>query len=251
MVPSATRRVVVCWCGAHASVRASATSTGHRVGGTDVFKARLIRRRVAAALGRERHDVGARAFLGHQPDMYRSSATGPASRPAPKGRRQEASKGAVQGRFRYCSSVSSGSQGVVPTLRTARSRFPRPRSQEVVMRHALVSLVALALLAAPSLANAFTYYAYGSFCSTCQSPTPANQFYDDGLHDDDAAGDGVFGAIITVDRPAGRYLWCAAADLYGVGSLSCAWPSCWCTAGPSYANLWTSGTGDVIHLRLG
>lgn len=119
------------------------------------------------------------------------------------------------------------------------------------MRRLLSPLAVVALLVAPSLAHALTYYAYGSFCSTCQSPGIANQFYDDGLHDDGAAGDGVFGAIVTVDKPAGRYFWCSAADLYGVGILACAWPQCWCTFGGSSGSLWTSGPGDVIHFRLG
>lgn len=116
------------------------------------------------------------------------------------------------------------------------------------MRPLLLFIVA-AFLAVASPAHSVTYYAYGTFCSTCQSPTAANQFYDDGLHDDGAAGDGVFGAIVTIDMPAGRYFWCAAADLFG--ALSCAWPSCWCTPFGSSAYLWTSGPGDEIHFRLG
>jgi hypothetical protein len=118
------------------------------------------------------------------------------------------------------------------------------------MRPTLPSLVALALLATPSLAQTNTYYAYGSFCSTCQTATVANQFYDDGLHDDGAAGDDLFGAIVTVDKPAGSYYWGAATDVYG--GLGCVAPQCWCLIGydPS-AYLWTSGPGDVIHFRLG
>lgn len=115
------------------------------------------------------------------------------------------------------------------------------------MRPPLLWLAAVVLLATPSFAQ--TFYAYGSFCSTCQSPTAANQFYDDGLHDDGAAGDGIWGAIVTVDRPAGRYSWCAAWEAFQPGVLSCGWPICWCEAGNSVAFLWTSGPGDVIHFR--
>jgi len=116
----------------------------------------------------------------------------------------------------------------------------------------LVPFAVVVLFAAPSFAQPqHTWYAYGTFCSTCQTASGLNQFYDDGLHDDGAAGDGILGAIVTVDKPAGRYSWCPAADLYGVGILSCGYPLCWCDPNPAPANLWTSGPGDVIHFRLG
>ena len=117
------------------------------------------------------------------------------------------------------------------------------------MRPPLLALAAVALLATPSLAQ--PYYVRGSFCSTCQSPNAANQFYDDGLHGDGAAGDGIWGAIITVDQPAGRYSWCVAQEVFQPGFLFCGWPSCWCESGGQVAFLWTSGPGDAIHFRYG
>lgn len=115
------------------------------------------------------------------------------------------------------------------------------------MNRLLLTLVAFTLLAAPSLAQAqgYVYHVFGSFCSSCFNPTSVNQLYDDGLHDDGAAGDGVFGAFITIDKPAGRYGWLYAVE-YGFGGE----PSCWCS--PTLvgaAQLWTTGPGDVVHFH--
>jgi hypothetical protein len=117
------------------------------------------------------------------------------------------------------------------------------------MRRLALLLTASAILAV-SPAQALDWYAYGSFCSTCGTATSTNQFYDDGAHDDEAAGDGVFGAIITVDRPAGHYLWTADVGPPNTG-FGAGKPYCWCVNPPWNSHLWTTGPGDVIHLRYG
>lgn len=100
----------------------------------------------------------------------------------------------------------------------------------------------LMCLASPVFAQ---LYVLGSFCSNCTTPGNHNRLYDDGLHNDGAAGDGVFGADITIDQPAGAYNWhVSSGDPFGP-----AYPYCWCL--PPYvitaARLWTTGPGDVIH----
>jgi hypothetical protein len=117
------------------------------------------------------------------------------------------------------------------------------------MRRLGLFLMASTILAV-SPAQAQNWYAFSSVCSTCGTATSANQFYDDGAHDDGAAGDGVFGAIVTVDRPAGRYDWYADVGPPNTG-LGGGIPRCRCIAFSftNQAKLWTTGPGDVIHFR--
>jgi len=108
-------------------------------------------------------------------------------------------------------------------------------------------LLAVCVFVAAS-ARAQTHYVYGSFCSYCAAPSNLNQFYDDGAHDDGLAGDGVYGAIIVVDKPAGQY---GFNEQSGAPGPYASTPSCWCAPPPAYAKLWTTGPGDEIHFRLG
>src|SRR5262245_54113465 len=111
------------------------------------------------------------------------------------------------------------------------------------MRRSIPAFLLSSLLVFPAVARA-QEYAFGDYCTSCGGSSAANQFYDDGLHDDGAAGDGVFGAIVTVDKPAGGYRWWA--DSANHFSMT---PSCWCTTGgwnPG-ARVYTTGPGDVIH----
>lgn len=113
------------------------------------------------------------------------------------------------------------------------------------MRSAMLFL-ALLLIGIPAVARGQNYV-YGTFSSNALSASSQNQLFDDGLHGDGAANDGVFGADIVVDQPAGLYTWhvnSAANDLSG-------WiPTLWCSPpGTSSYHLWTSGPGDVVHFR--
>lgn len=116
------------------------------------------------------------------------------------------------------------------------SRFPP--------RILTTALLAVTLLASAGAAQA-QLYVRGNFCSTCRTPSPATQIYDDGLHDDLAAGDGVFGAIITSDLPPGEFG-------YDIGSddvfQPAGWPHALCCPYPT-ARLFTSQTGETIHFR--
>ena len=114
------------------------------------------------------------------------------------------------------------------------------------MQRSCAWVVAAGILLSVSPARA-QRYALGDYCTSCSSASAANQFYDDGLHDDGAAGDGVLGAIVTVDKPAGGYQWwvnSAAPPPFGL-----IYPSCGCSMGAP-ARLYTAGPGDVIHFRL-
>jgi hypothetical protein len=113
------------------------------------------------------------------------------------------------------------------------------------MHRLLAILIGSALLAVPALCYS-QLHVYTGCCSSCGTGTSLNQLYDDGLHNDGAAGDAVYGVDITVDQPAGSYLWAVAGSQYGCGSG--AYPYCWCTSClHSPVRLWTTGPGDVIH----
>jgi hypothetical protein len=112
----------------------------------------------------------------------------------------------------------------------------------------LVCCVVFALFA--SLPAYAEYYVLGAFCSTCGNPSSQNLLFDDGLHQDSAAGDGLFGADIVIDRPAGSYQWIVGStpDFGFPGTI---WPDCPCSTPISvYARLWTTGPGDVVHFTF-
>ena len=121
-----------------------------------------------------------------------------------------------------------------------------------------VTIAVLALLAAPLLARAQApgpYYARGTFfCASslagvtppdsCYGYGPGLMLYDDGLHGDGAAGDGVYGCWVTCNQPAGlNQFKVANADwTFNVPNVP-AWPT-W------NGVVFTSGPGDVVHFRL-
>lgn len=119
------------------------------------------------------------------------------------------------------------------------------------MKRLLILLIALTASATPVPVRAERLYVSGEFCQACWNAPPADacRFYDDGLHGDGAAGDQVYGATITADRPAHNYRWFirttndSGSDTYG------AIPFCWCTTPPVYMGVWTSGPGDIIQFR--
>jgi hypothetical protein len=120
------------------------------------------------------------------------------------------------------------------------------------MRRLALLLSGAAILAASPERAFAEWYAFGDFCSTCGTASSANQFFDDGAHDDGAAGDGIYGAIVTIDQPAGRYKWYVDVGPPNTGFGS-GMPHCVCDfSGPAhYMKLWTTGLGDVVHLRFG
>jgi len=117
-----------------------------------------------------------------------------------------------------------------------------------------LAVLAVACLA-PGTAHAGPYYVRGNFyChagengvggpDNCWGWDAGNEMFDDGLHGDGFASDGVYGAYVACDQPAGRLEWkIATTD--------------WTEAYPSspfdvFANavLFTTGPGDVIHFTL-
>ena len=113
------------------------------------------------------------------------------------------------------------------------------------LRPALIML--LVSLAVPSVASA-QFYVFGDYCTACLAASATNQMFDDGLHGDGAAGDGVYGASIVVDKPAGAYRWRVGTN----PSVPQGLPNCGFCASPGVpAQLWTTGPGDVIHFRRG
>ena len=106
------------------------------------------------------------------------------------------------------------------------------------MRSHSAVLSLLLLLTATGLATAQTHV-FGTFNAGCTTASSLNQLYDDGLHGDGAANDGVFGADIPVTAPAGEYTWTTEFQ-----------PGDFCNPpGGSTFRLWTTGPGDVIHFR--
>jgi len=110
----------------------------------------------------------------------------------------------------------------------------------------------LVFLLLPAVALAGPYYVRGSFyChdgetgtepnGTCWGWDAGNEMFDDGLHGDGAASDGVYGAYVTCDQPAGRLEWKVATQ-----DWSQAFPT---NPSNSLANavLFTAGPGEVIH----
>jgi len=88
----------------------------------------------------------------------------------------------------------------------------------------------------------------GNFCSTCTQFGSHNQLYDDGLHNDAAANDGIWGVDITSDQPAGSYWFRYTSNPTGTSSD---YPKTQACTPTLVAQLWTTGPGDVIHFRLG
>lgn len=79
------------------------------------------------------------------------------------------------------------------------------------------ALLCLAVLTAARAlpARGQTYYARGTFYAGEGEPwscDAGNQLYDDGLHEDGAPGDGVYGAVIVSDQQPGFHEWKIATE---------------------------------------
>ncbi len=92
-----------------------------------------------------------------------------------------------------------------------------------------------------------TFFARGSYYAGTTGIwgfDSGNQLHDDGLHGDDAAGDGIFGAFVVTDQPPGQHEFKIAT-----GDWSQAYPT-----NPSYptanAILYTEASDDLVHFRL-
>jgi hypothetical protein len=124
-------------------------------------------------------------------------------------------------------------------------------------RAALATLFLLVtVMAARATVAPGPYYARGTFyCSTalqgtgsasdsCYGYSSDLQLYDDGLHDDGAAGDSVYGCWVTTNQPAGTLEFKIANTDWTFNQ----------PAVPAYpllnALLFTSSPGEVIHFRL-
>ena len=91
------------------------------------------------------------------------------------------------------------------------------------------------------------YYARGTFYSgtgEIWGTDAGNELFDDGLHGDGAAGDGIFGAFVTADQDVGPHEWKIATEDWTEN-----YPN-----NPTYpmanAILFLLDFGDVIHFRL-
>jgi len=117
----------------------------------------------------------------------------------------------------------------------------------------LLSLVALLLV--PATVAAGPYYVRGDFhCTptaadpgpgtTCWGWEAANEMFDDGLHADSLAGDGIYGAFVRCTGPAGRYEWKVATNTW-----SEAYPSASCCA-LANAVLFTTVPDEWLRFRF-
>ncbi len=113
------------------------------------------------------------------------------------------------------------------------------------MRPLLVLSIGTVLLSWAGPASA-AWYVYGSFCANCWTPGSHNQLHDDGAHGDGAAGDGVFGVDIVVDQPPGPFQWFVSTE----SILGTSFPQLWCSPPPTYAALYTSAAGEVVHFSF-
>lgn len=114
----------------------------------------------------------------------------------------------------------------------------------------LACLLALGLASLVSTDAHADYFAYGNLCSTCTTLGDHNRFYDDGLHNDGAAGDGLLGATVISDVAAGSYGWMATSSISDIFSWGSTLPACPCSPVNLQSTVWTQGPGDVIQLRI-
>ena len=114
------------------------------------------------------------------------------------------------------------------------------------MRRSIAVPVLLAMLSLPAYA-AGPYYARGGYYAGTAGVwgvDQGNQLFDDGLHGDGAANDGVYGAYVISDQPAGVYGFkLANPDWSEVYPLNPSYPT-------SNAVVWTDGPGDTVHFTL-
>jgi len=104
----------------------------------------------------------------------------------------------------------------------------------------------LLLLASPARADG-PYYARGAYFAGATVPWSAeagNQLYDDGLHGDAAAGDGIYGADVVADQAQG---------IYGFKIANIDWTENYPNQPQfplSNARVYIEGPGDIVHFRL-
>jgi len=118
------------------------------------------------------------------------------------------------------------------------------------MRAVVLLTVVLALtVACLGSASAQSFYARGSYyagAGTTWNADAGNQLFDDGQHDDGAAGDGIYGAIVVADQAAGPHEF-KIADAAWTPGLN--WPY-----NPAYpsdnARLVITGPGDTVRFRF-
>jgi hypothetical protein len=107
-------------------------------------------------------------------------------------------------------------------------------------------LALTAAIATPALA-AGPYYARGSFYAGTGAAwgyDAGNEMFDDGLHGDGAAGDGVYGVYVTADQAPGVHEWkIANADWTENYPNNPAYPT-------QNAVLFMLTAGEMIHFRL-
>jgi len=125
------------------------------------------------------------------------------------------------------------------------------RQLHISLARELTSVIVGSLLsftiASPATAQPPTEYVFGNFCSTCMQIGSRNQLYDDGLHNDGAANDGIWGVDITTDQPAGQYSFWYAVN----PRAQTDYPRTYACPPTLGASLWTTWPGDVVHFRLG
>lgn len=117
----------------------------------------------------------------------------------------------------------------------------RPLLVVVALVPVFVSLAASAALATGPYYARGSYYAGGGATWGFDA---GNQLFDDGLHGDGAAGDGVYGAYVVSDQPAG---------LHGFKIANADWSELWPhnpNAVLENAQLLTTAGGETIHFRL-
>lgn len=112
---------------------------------------------------------------------------------------------------------------------------------------ALAMLALLAGLAASFAQAAGPYYARGDYYAGSAglwSNDSGNQLFDDGLHGDGGAGDGVYGAWVVSDQPPGSH---------GFKIANADWSELWPhnpDASLDNGRLLTTTDGETIHFRL-
>ena len=108
-----------------------------------------------------------------------------------------------------------------------------------------IILILVTMLTVPALAG--PYFARGSYYAgtgEIWGTDAGNELFDDGLHGDGAAGDGVYGAVVTADQEPGPHEWKIANEDWSENyPLNPLFPE-------SNAVLYLMSPGEVIQFRL-
>jgi hypothetical protein len=135
-----------------------------------------------------------------------------------------------------------------PAIVRARVRSRWPNFDEALMKRTLLACVLLAAIGNLPLAMASPpFHARGNFYAGTAGLWGAdegNRLFDDGLHDDGAAGDGVWAGTVIADQPPGDWQFrIASADWSENWPFNPSCPLC-------PARLHVSSVGESIHFRL-